>query len=109
AFVLHHWIRDEMRELTRFNFVLHSINESSACMILLGSPNSNDAFLVADMGGGTIDVALFTASSPDADQIGSIRFAGETYLDVLTQKRGIDRQELRDLIGQGKCHHHYGG
>lgn len=109
AIVLHDWICAEMKKLTSFNFTSHSINESSACMILLGSPNTTDAFLVADMGGGTIDLALFTAKSPVADQIGSIKFAGENYLDVLTKKRGVPGQEVRDLIAQGKCHHHYGG
>ena len=102
-------MRSDLAELTGFNFDLHSINESSACQILLGSPNSTDAFLVADMGGGTIDIALFTADSTEAEQIGSIRFAGETYLKVLTEKRSIDYWEIRDLISRGKCHHHYGG
>jgi hypothetical protein len=106
---LYNDIRDELTSLTPFKFVFNSINESSACKILLGSPNPTDTFLVADMGGGTIDLALFTGDNTEADQIGSIRFAGEAYIDSLIKKRALPKSELRDLIAEGKCHYHYGG
>ena len=105
----HESISEDLKELTGFSFRLHSIDESSACVNLLGGFNSSDTLLVADMGGGSLDLALFTGLKNGAHQIGSVRFAGETCLKVLAEKRNIDLQEIRDRIAQGKCHKKFGG
>ncbi|MDX2044370.1 MAG: hypothetical protein SF097_24385 [Acidobacteriota bacterium] len=90
-------------ELTGFKFETNAISESAACVKLLGSPNSYDTFLVADMGGGTIDLALFTANEADPDQIGSVQFAGERFLHILATKKQLDQLKLGDSIRQGNC------
>jgi hypothetical protein len=102
-------IKQALAQFTGFNYEVHSLNESLACTRLLGSLNQTATFLVADMGGGTIDLALFVGNPPSLDQIGSIQFAGETYVDVFTEKRGLEPQDVRDLIFNGKCHREYGG
>jgi hypothetical protein len=102
-------IKAVLSEVTGFGYEVQSLNESMACMRLLGGTNSTDTVLVADMGGGTMDVALFAANSNTPDQIGSVRFAGESYLSILNEKKGLDPWELRDLILQGQCHRKYGG
>lgn len=105
----HNQLRTDLRRLTGMSFTLHSIDESSACMNILGSFNRSDTLLVADMGGGSLDLALFTGLSDGPHQIGSVRFAGEACLKVLSEKRGFDLQELRDRIAEGRCHNKYGG
>lgn len=103
-------IRHRLEQQTGFHYEIHSLNESLACTkALQASLNQTDTFLVADMGGGTIDLALFVGKSEAPNQIGSIKFAGETYVDVLIGKRGLDAQRLRDLIFRGECHAYYGG
>ncbi len=95
-----------LSEVTGLEYETNVISESAACVKLLGSPNSTDTFLVADMGGGTIDLALFTASNPDPDQIGSIIFAGEKFLHILADKKQLDQfkqLKLGDSIRQGNC------
>jgi hypothetical protein len=85
-----------------FSDVNHfSIDESKANVKAFGQHNPGESFLVADMGGGTIDLALFTFTTPyDADyhQIGSVQFAGEKYLECLSKERYWD---YRDSIQAG--------
>lgn len=105
-------------ELTGLGFESYSINESQACVRAFGVFNPGETFLVADMGGATMDLAFFTfeeGQSIDMHQIGSIRFAGESYVQSLSEKKKPDRErqaqfqwELRDLIVQGECHEKYG-
>lgn len=106
--LFHDDILRELNRLTSFNYESFSVNESSACIKLLGSPDSTDTFFVADMGGGTLDLGLFTSNIPKPDQIGSVRFAGENYLDSLGRKRNVDIWKFRDLIAEDKCHKEYG-
>lgn len=91
-------MRDEMG-LQVDNYV---INESEANVRgLFRFLQPGETFLVADMGGGTLDLALFTlkATLPlgrrdfDIHQVGSIRFAGEVFLRCLIQRmeRNLER------------------
>jgi len=103
-------VKSRLEEYTGFNYEIHALNESLACTeALQQSLTETQTFLVADMGGGTIDLALFIGTSDVPEQIGSIKFAGETYVDVLVAKRGLGAQDLRDLIFRGECYTHYGG
>jgi hypothetical protein len=90
----------------------YSINESAACVNAFGAFNG-DTFLVADMGGGTLDVALFSVhagSRIDSHQMGSIRFGGERCIGAMAEQlvpKGT-LQELRDAIARGESHKKYG-
>ncbi|MGA8809945.1 MAG: hypothetical protein WB973_18895 [Thermoanaerobaculia bacterium] len=88
-----------------------SINESRACVNAFGSFNG-ETFLVADMGGGTLDVALFSYL-PDGDmdsrQMGSLRYAGEGCIEALaTALRIEDPNTLRDAVAVGDAAKRYG-
>lgn len=112
-----------------YRFDFYSIDESHACVRALGDPNPSDTFLVADMGGGTTDLALVKgeyvlqlsghgaegANSIEPIQIGSIEFAGGDFMRALVSKKPGDKDErdrlgweLRDLITQGRCYEQYG-
>ncbi len=64
-----------------------SINESLASVkASVGLPQTKDLFLVADMGGRTLDVVLF--SYPDnIHQIGSLDFGGEVLLEKVAARK----------------------
>src|SRR5262249_1421944 len=103
-------LREELALIAApFGFEFYSIDESHACVKAFGRPNPEDTYLVADMGGGTMDLALFTGD--EMQQIGSVQFAGEDYLRAFVRKKRPDEErqkqfkwELRDLIIEGKCH-----
>jgi hypothetical protein len=82
-----------------------SINESRACVNAFGSFNG-ETFLVADMGGGTLDVALFSYA-PDGTmkphQMGSLRYAGERCIDALATALRIENANaIRDAVALGE-------
>lgn len=101
-----------------FSFETFSINESWACVKAFGTPNPGETFLVADMGGGTLDLALFSVlqhQTIEMHQIGSVRFAGETCVKSLAEKKRPNpvaqeefRWELKDIIASGRCFERYG-
>lgn len=119
-----------------YRFEFFSTDESHACVRAFGSPNPDDTFLVADMGGGTMDLALFTGryvlqlnASNDGRargdgkegererplQIGSVELAGGDFMSALvskkyeaTEERERFYWELRDLITQNRSHEQYG-
>jgi hypothetical protein len=102
-----------LKELTGLTFEFYAINESRACVGAFGMPAYGETFLVADMGGATMDLAFFTFRGGQEDiemhQVGSIRFAGESYLEILVERKetDVDRQNallwtLRDQIAQGR-------
>jgi hypothetical protein len=141
-----HKTREERMELMRelgkrlgsdsYRFDFYWTDESNACVRAFGSPNPNDIFLVADMGGGTTDLALVKGSyvmqlnsegertdgggaaeagSSGPLQIGSIEFAGGDFVRALVSKKYQDADEckrfyweLRDLIARGECSEQYG-
>lgn len=78
----------------------YDIDESRANVRARGDFNPGDTLLVADMGGGTLDLALFTfregragQSGQDYQQIGSVRFGGEDFLECLIESRGEKPEE----------------
>ncbi len=115
-----------------FRFDFYWTDESNACVRAFGSPNPDDVFLVADMGGGTTDLALVkgsyvmqlagekdwadgNAESVEPLQIGSVEFAGGDFVRALVSKKYQDEAvrerfywELRDLISRGECDQQYG-
>jgi hypothetical protein len=107
------WLAGDLTRLT--GLVVNtsfSINESKACVNAFGSFNG-ETFLVADMGGGTLDVALFSYD-PDSTirihQMGSLRFAGERCVAALAVQLSDpgNAQQLRDAIARGESHRKYG-
>lgn len=107
----------DLLQLTGLRFQFMHLNESAACVNAFGMFRQGETFLVADMGGGTIDLALFTAGykgRTELHQIGSLRFAGEDGIQALAHKKGSTSQDdmitwrLRDLISQGTARDLYG-
>lgn len=108
---------NDLQQVTGLRFHFLHLNESAACVNAFGMFRQGDTFLVADMGGGTIDLALFTMGHEghvDLHQIGSLRFAGEDGVQALARKKGSTGPEdavawrLRDLIAQGQARELYG-
>lgn len=106
-----------LQQITGLRFQFMHLNESQACVNAFGMFRQGETFLVADMGGGTIDVALFTMGyegRTEMHQIGSLRFAGEDGVQALARKKGSAKQgdaaywRLRDLILQGEARELYG-
>ena len=71
---------------------IFTINESMASLRALGTFRPNDVFLIADMGGHTLDIALYTHQSEAEQvreegihQIGSLDFGGEAFLAGVLQ------------------------
>lgn len=83
-----------------------SLNESLAAIRAYGEHNPNEQFLIADMGGRTLDVALFSYAPTGAcyyHQIGSLDFGGEIYLHRVTESDGEGAYwELRQRIFSGQ-------
>ena len=88
-----------------------AINESRACVRAFGIPRLNQHFLVADMGGGTLDLAFFTTTEdqdkPIMHQIGSLRYAGEDYVESFASNEA-ERWKVRDAIANGDSSSRYG-
>lgn len=88
-----------------------SINESRACVRAFGVPRLNQHFLVADMGGGTLDVAFFTTTEDQENllmhQIGSLRYAGEDFVESFAATED-DRWKVRDSIAGWESPNRYG-
>ncbi|HET7436107.1 MAG TPA: hypothetical protein VFN10_15460 [Thermoanaerobaculia bacterium] len=113
---LHTDVRRQLRELTGVDIIdTCSINESAACIAAFGVFRPNETFLVADMGGGTMDVALFTFAAgdnaPNIHQIGSLKFAGEAFVSAMAQQQpSTDRAEhesiaaIHDAINEDRSH-----
>src|SRR5579885_1507702 len=107
-----------LHEATGFDFESYSINESTACVRAFGAFNPGDTFLVADMGGGTMDLSFFTvrgAQDNEVHQMGSVKFAGETYVGALTRKKRPNLQgqeafywKLKDSINTEESRDEYG-
>jgi hypothetical protein len=106
-----------LQQITGLRFHFMHLNESQACVNAFGMFRQGETFLVADMGGGTIDVALFTMGyegRTEMHQIGSLRFAGEDGLWALAKKKGSSKPgdttywRLRDLIMHGQARELYG-
>lgn len=96
-----------LRDLTGLNYQFYSINESMACVKAYGQFKPGESFLIADMGGGTMDVALLTVrgvAKHNIHQIGSIRYAGEIFISALGTKTSSGTWPIRDKIRLGQIH-----
>jgi len=106
-------VAQDLTDLTGIEInTTYSINESAACVNAFGAFNG-DTFLVADMGGGTLDVALFSIHANtriQRHQMGSLRFGGERCVQALAEQLAPKGtlQELRDAIARGDSHKKYG-
>lgn len=88
---------------------LSFIDESRASIHALGDQNPGEVFLVADLGGGTLDLSMFCIGEKKRgetiiDQCGSLRYGGESLISVFAKK--IDKNpgtewKLRDAINSG--------
>lgn len=86
--------RKDFGKESGFNITDFHINESEAAVRASGAPSPGSLFLVADMGGRTLDLALFAYRPDGGDapeqtlyQIGSIDFGGEAFLEAVTRAR----------------------
>jgi hypothetical protein len=86
--------KTEFQKECGFLLTTFSINESEGAVKAAGAPLPGSLFLVADMGGRTLDLALFayrTGPPQDVDekffQIGSVDFGGEAFLGAVTKAR----------------------
>jgi len=86
----------------------HSISESDACVEVIGAIAPEELFVVADMGGGSLDVAIVKARDGSLDgnshllQIGSIKYGGEICIRYLAGTGDGERYwELRDSLAHG--------
>lgn len=90
-----------------------SISESAACVMALGRLDVGETCLVADMGGGTLDFALFTQRPENLEfhQLGSLRFAGECFIEAVARRKGGAFDEtawdLRDALTTHQGLDHY--
>jgi hypothetical protein len=108
--------RDSLKQLeansrSKFGMALscHSISESDACVEVIGAIAPDDLFIVADMGGGSLDVAVVSARDSRLDvnshllQIGSIKYGGEICVRHLAGNGDPGRYwELRDSLAHSK-------
>jgi hypothetical protein len=92
---------------------IFSVNESYACVRAFGSANIGDVYLTADLGGGSLDLALFTKiaarqgqENVSYHQIGSLAIGGETFVKRVANRLagGGDSDDqywsVRDSIAQ---------
>ena len=109
----------DLRERTGLLFDFYSVNEAIACADAFGSPNKGETYLIADLGGATLDVALYTAAAQvgkhTIHQVGSLEFGGETFIAAFAASKDKDakRQEqiawqVRDDILEGRSRERYG-
>jgi len=104
-------VQARLEERTGLDFDLWSLSESRACIQAFGEFKSGHTHLIADMGGGTMDVALLeTTPSKEytVHQIGSLRYAGESFLDVMTAvDANVNKWEIRDSVRSGQSQQRY--
>lgn len=97
----------------------YTISESAACVEAFGAPAEDETYLIADMGGGTLDVALVRIVNddrggvkPDVKQIGSLRLGGEEFIQALARSRkgqsDIEGWNIRDAVAEGTADTRYG-
>ncbi|NJL26587.1 MAG: hypothetical protein HC897_01275 [Thermoanaerobaculia bacterium] len=109
----------DLRERTGLDFDFFSISEALACVDAFGQANRDDHFLVADFGGSTLDVALYTSKGaghkPVLHQLGSLEFAGETFIQAFAAAKQADLKaqeafawQVRDAIMAGECRERFG-
>lgn len=110
-------LRGQVQQATGCEATAYSMNESRACVRAFGMFNPGQTFLIADMGGGTVDLAFcrFPMGDPrDFLQIGSLQFAGEAWLHALARQKAPTEAEreasywkIRDALGHGQMMDRY--
>lgn len=106
------WISDA--DQTASSVPLIVVNESVAAARAVGAYNPGDAILLADLGGGSLDIALFErGKNPDEfnyHQVGSFRLGGELLTSRIAKQlagtggsepREREEWKLRDSIARG--------
>lgn len=112
-------LQTDLKERTGLDFEFYSVNEAIACADAFGSPNKGETYLIADLGGATLDVALYTAGAEvgrhTIHQLGSLEFGGETFVTAFVASKETDagRQnqlawQVRDDILEGRSRDRYG-
>jgi hypothetical protein len=100
----------------------YSINESYACVKAAGHNNPGTIFLIADLGGGSLDVDLFrvigapTGAGTNVEhfQVGSIAVGGEQFLTAASKKLGPGAEastywKMRDAVVDGQTSSQFPG
>jgi hypothetical protein len=107
-------VRETAAAYTSGTAELRDTNESYACVNAFGLHEQGRVFLIADLGGGSLDVALFEVAAsqdghpvPKLSQVGSARIGGETFLGVLAERMGQQTEDhqywkIRDAIMTGR-------
>lgn len=90
-------LQHELNTYTSGPVDIRSINESYACVRATGVHLIGTTFLIADLGGGSLDVALFEleqnpqgAAIPRHYQVGSAKIGGEVFVNALASMMAND-------------------
>jgi hypothetical protein len=116
-------LRTDIQGYAGGNPAIYTINESFACVRAFGQHLFGDVFLIADLGGGSLDVALFELVQGDHGQsalnefhVGSAKIGGEAFVEALARRIGVDPQgrereywNIRDAIVTHATTRLYGG
>jgi hypothetical protein len=100
-----------------------SVNESYASVRAFGQAMRGEVFLIADLGGGSLDVALFEiVSAPDGRpdlrtfQVGSAKIGGEAFVNSLARRIGVGQSNgeteywnIRDAITANRVANRFAG
>ena len=120
---LYETLRQNVDQYTSGPVEVKNVNESFACVRALGQFREGSVLLIADLGGGSLDVALFEVeasaqgeSVPKFFQVGSAKIGGESFVKTIADKMGSDeisRNEkystFRDAIMAGRVAEEFPG
>ena len=111
-------VRVDLEEASDLPINVYSVNESLASVRAGGAFDVDELILVADLGGHTLDLALFSfqhdperqAMPENLHQIGSIEFGGEVFVEACAKARAGSGEgerfdecywEVRDAVAHG--------
>ena len=116
-------LQAEVQKYAGGNPAIYTINESFACVRAFGQHGYGEVFLIADLGGGSLDLALFELvrgshgdSALNEFHVGSAKIGGESFVEALARRIGVDPQSrereywhIRDAITTQSTTRMYGG
>jgi hypothetical protein len=116
-------LRTEVRDYAGGNPAIFTINESFASVRAFGEHQFGEVFLIADLGGGSLDVALFELIRGNRKEtvlqefeVGSAKIGGESFVEALARGIAIDQPSreaeywnIRDAITTQSTAERYGG
>lgn len=116
-------VRQQVQDYAGGNPAIFTINESFACVRAFGEHGFGEVFLIADLGGGSLDVALFELTRGEDGQgklkefqVGSAKIGGEVFVLALAKGIGLDQRtreteywNIRDAILTQSTSTVYGG